>query len=386
MSEDPEAHIHSFSSEVAASAETRVLNNFEEMLKGGKKILFATDFDNTISQDGPSKGEDPRDSVIDPRIKKALIQLQEADIDLAIISARSARKIAQIAQIPGLQVIGTMGWETFKSSKDNPSRGVSVIHESFSPFEKPLTEILEEVRHRFVRDDLKQEIPPHDSESDAIEMEYLSKTGGKVVLERKGVNEAYPEGIYHTYNFNQVDKTERAEFAAHLEQYYIEAFDKALEKHTPSENGDLYRLRLMQKWGIMPNSKSPLDNGRYSSEIGPRAQRAKTGAIIQFMRRPNSTRRHLYFESMEGGYESIIYSGDHIDQDGLVFDVMDRVGKAKYVKGGTLQSIHLWINSDESATRPNSERIHGVSGNARIVEQMATLATAYKTSGESQKT
>lgn len=372
MSEDQEVRIDTSSPpDVIVSGEAQILTNFEKMLESGKKILFATDFDKTISMDGPSKGEDPRDSMVDPNIRESMLKLQEAGIDLAVISARSARKIAQIMHIPGLQVVGTMGWETFHSDRNNPTDGTSLIHESFDKYQKPLTDILQEAREKFLAEDLHVET---EDMSEAVELEYGTPQGGKVVLERKGVNLDYPEGILHTYNFNQVQPNERAVYSQHLKQYYEEAFEKAAEGHD-----DAYRLELMKKCGLLKWPCPPTDPGRFSVEIGPIAQRAKTGPIIQFMRDPSDVKRNRYFQGMKGEYAGIIYAGDHEVQDGRVFDATARVSR----RTGELDAISLWIHTGETAERKNSARVHGVSENARIIEQMATIATAHKASAHS---
>lgn len=352
-------------------SEKEVLQRFEQALKEGKQILLATDFDKTISQDGLSKGEDPRDSQVNPQIQASLQALQKAGVDIAVISARSARKIAEIVTIPGLAIVGTLGWETFHADEQNPTKGVSEIHESFTPYREQLTSVLGEVRKRFLSEDLGVDTKAEDE----IELEYKTPSGQTIVLERKGVNDQYSEGIYHSYNFNQVSVAERVALVSQLRQHYQEVYRNLAERYPPDNpENETFLQSFQQMSGIVPKDNTPEMEGRYSFDIGPLSQQTKSHAIIEFMRQPDDPKRDAYFSHLPGGYETIFYAGDDNVQDGKAF----HAGRlAQRLTQGRRDSVGVWVNQgDVYQPKEVSEyQVMGVAGNAALLGKMTEIAT-----------
>ncbi len=339
-------------SQSISSDKQDILNFIEQLLINNEKIILVLDFDQTISLDGLSKGEDPRDSQIDPVVKDALIRIKKSEVDVAILSARSGQKIVEIIQIPDTIIVGTLGWETY-------TLGVSFVSEHFLAFKDQITKILKHIRESFSK---KKWV------GSEIEIEIDLGKDGKIILERKAVSNLYPEGIMHNYNLNMVNPEKRADLVDLLSKYYFEVIDSL--KETPEFINELKR-----KCGLIPDDHSPEKEGWYSFQIGPISQQAKAHGLIQLMREPNDPKRESYFKNLPGGFTHLIYFGDSN------FDIaaMQAGHNEESLTKGYIDLTGVLIEEGEEAVKKELAdfKIRGVSANAQLLDEIAALVDKY---------
>lgn len=327
------------------------LKQVEDMLKRGGDLAFAADFDQNLSLGGASKGLDPRDSFIHPKAQEAIRDIVEAGRDYVIISSRGARDVARIVNIPGVEIIGSLGWETFVADEKDPRHGRSEIHPQFGPYASQITAILGEVRERFFAEDLHIPVAIPDEPNLALS----SPSGGVVVLQRKGFNEEFKEGITLTWNLNQLGPETRKRYNAKLTEYYEKAFAEVSSPDT--------REALAQLCGIMHR---PGNNGLwYDLEMRPTSQSAKANAMEQLQLPVSDPHRLQHFQHMPG-HKLWIYSGDHIEQDTPVMRLPGVLG--------------IWSRPKDEEYRKVegiNVTVDGVLGNASLHQDMAALVKKY---------
>lgn len=349
---------------IQQEAAFEIVRPYIEEWLSGKKTALAFDFDRTLSRNGQSQGQNPKDSFVDHLALDSLKRLRSKGMPIVIISGRSGRKIAELFQIPKLYIVGTLGWETFTTYKDRPTEDLSSISDKFTPYQCDITRVLKEVRFRLFNDfNISPDL------NDEIELELPTNSGGVIYLERSGVNPLYPEGIMHTWNLNRVIPDERDIFVKKLQQYY----QTILENLDSSDA--LYVTELQRRCGLIPPDKLAQEAGRYSAKIGPISQISKVHAIIQLLRNPNSPqkKRDSCFNNIPFGFDTIIYAGDHPIQDGKVFEAGR---KASLLTRGQKRLFSIWVKHQDlvtSGAKISDITVEGVSGNASLLDQMATF-------------
>jgi len=328
------------------------LEKVETLLKKGGDVAVAADFDENISRPGPSNGRDPRDSQVDPIMRQAMRDVLDTGRDVVIVSSRGARDVARIAGLPGLSVVGTLGWETLDKE------GNSHIHPQFRPFKRQITGILREVRERFLREHLHRKrafiAKPN--------TELVAADGGVIILQSKGYNEEYPEGINATWALSMLDDEVKQTYRNALEQYYNEAFTNYAEPLSEEE-----RATLQELCGFMIRAGQTAEGvPTFDVEIRPTSQGAKALAVEELMKRSDDPTRLESFTGMPS-HAVWIFSGDHIEQD---FPVMQLEG----VMG-------VWSKSPHDRGKPVPEGVaivvDSVSGNAALTTEIASLMARY---------
>lgn len=321
-------------------------------MKEGGDVAIAADFDENISRPGKSNGLDPRDSQVDPVIRQAMQDIVGTGRDVVIVSSRGARDVAHIAGIPGISVIGTLGWETVDTD------GNSHIHPQFRPFQRHITGILHDVRQRFFTEQL------HRDTDIAAEpnSELMTPSGERIILQRKGYNDEFPEGINATWSMSMIDEQERAQYKEVLEQYYNDAFEKyAAELHA------VERTKLQELCGFRIRvGQTALGVSTFDVEIRPTAQEAKAIAVAELMKKHDESSRLENFRDMPS-HANWIFSGDHMEQDIPVMQLDGVMG--------------VWSRSPHDKGKPVPEGVdivvESVSGNAGLMKDIAALMQRF---------
>ncbi len=350
---------------VETSPRQLFLSSVENLLRTGADFGIAADFDQNISRVGSSNGLDPRDSYIDPIVRQAFMDMQTAGKDVVIISSRGARDIARIVDIPGIGIVGTLGWETLDT------KGASHIHPRFHLFQPQITGILQEVRERFFEEQLHRSTEIADEPNTELE----TPEGGRIILQRKGYNPEYPEGINSTWALNLVSLEARENYQQALKQYYQEAFNKYANTFDKAD-----RTKLKEMCGLMIRAGKTTDGlPTLDVEIRPTSQGAKAKAMIQLMREPIDPKRQVHFKDMP--YHNFwIYSGDHPKQDGPPMRAGHTAYKFTRGKRGVLGIWSKPAHEQEQPIRGVDVVVDSVSGNAELMKDAAALITRYATS------
>ncbi len=341
------------------------LRAFETLQQENADFGIAADYDQNISREGKSQGLDPTYSYIDPVARQAFHDMRDAGKDVVIISSRGARDIARIVDVPGISIVGSLGWETFVTDKNDSARGISHIHPLYKPYQSQITSILGDVRKKFLEQELG--IAPAEIETEP-NLKFTTADGGIVVVQRKGFNPEYPEGINLTWNLNQVSANARARYRMALEKHYRDAFAKYSEGLNENESARLKELCSI----IFREGKTSNDVSTFDVEVRPISQGAKAKAIIQLMRDPTDPKRLECFQHMS--YHSIwIYSGDQAQQDGPPM----RAGHTAYaLTHGKRGVIGVWskpLDEPYRDIRGVDITVAGVAGNIALLADMAKL-------------
>lgn len=254
----------------------------EATIQSGRRVAFFNDFDKTVSQDGPSGGENPFDTILDPDAGNALREISNAGGIIGAISNRSGGQIAARYQDAGIDNpfdIGTYGFEKY-----NPLTHVSIVDNRFQPYHKIITQTLQGVRMG-----LLETINPKLSEMNTQFVEVTLPTPyGPIYLENKALNARFSddpharltEGLAQVYNFNRVNP----EYRAHLVQTMHQLFTKSLEQALQNNDSDIDQSKVMQLWGIAKTNDDPAKPGRYSFSIEPRSKLGKGFGFTQLFR------------------------------------------------------------------------------------------------------
>lgn len=326
--------------------EQRIFNTVDSYLKEGRDFGIAADFDENIARSG----------TIDPEIRQAFIDMIVNGTEVVIISSRGAKDIAQRVDIPGVSIVGTLGWETLDKN------GQSRINEKFKPFQSQITGILRDVRERFLTEQLNRSTEVADEPN--IELE--TPDGKSINLQRKGYNEEYPEGINSTWALSLLSHEAQDKYKEALKGYYQEAFDKYAASMTEKDKITLKALCGFQlREGKTSDGLQTLD-----VEIRPTSQITKSKAMIQLMRDTGDPKRQRNFEGMPY-HPAWIYSGDHVEQDGRPM----RAGHtADFLSGGKRKMLGIWtkpLHEEEKAVSGVDVIVNGVAGNAKIIIEIA---------------
>jgi len=245
----------------------------------GGVIVLGNDIDLTLSTGGPQGEDDPRRTAIRTDSGAALRALEARGHIIGIVTNRSGRQAARMLAEQGVraaEIVGTYGLETFHADVSAPSLGVATVDARFAPYAAAITSIL-----RGVRETVYADIGLHEDPGNAVEIEAPTQAG-PLLIERKAVCDAFPEGLAHVYNVNLiVDRPYRARLLARAEQRY----------HALAA-GSLAGRPLGRIWGLLPPdppSATPQDT-RFSWTLGPSIARGKAAGMIALLR---ATRRRV---------------------------------------------------------------------------------------------
>lgn len=337
------------------------LERVRTLVQNHASLGIAADYDHNISKQGPSHGRDPRDSTVNPDIHQAFSDMIQAGTDVVIVSSRGARDIARIVNIPGISIVGSLGWETLDRN------GESHIHPRFKPFEPQITGILQEVRERFFAEQLGRSPDIVDEPN----TELATPSGDTIILQRKGYNSEYPEGINATWSLSLLPEEKRATYKTALERYYVEAFNKFTADWNKSDKATLREMcNFMLQQGKTADGIPTLD-----VEIRPASQGAKAKAIVQLMREPDDPKRQEHFMAMPS-HAYWIYSGDHDVQDSAPM----RAGRTAHkLSQGKRDVIGIWSkpsHQEEKEVRGVDVIVNSVAGNAALMKETAAIIAA----------
>lgn len=330
------------------SPEGKVLETVNKYLNEGKAFGIAADFDENIARGG----------TIDPEIRQAFIDMVASGKEVVIISSRGAKDVAERVSIPGVSIIGTLGWETLDKN------GQSHINERFRPFQPQITGILRDVRGRF----LTEQLGKPTEVADEPNIELRTPEGQGINLQRKGYNDEYPEGINLTLALSLLPKEAQTKYGEVLKGYYDEAFDKYTASMPKEDKATLRELCGFQfRDGQTSDGKQTHD-----VEIRPTSQTAKSKAMIQLMREEGDPKREANFGDMPY-HSNWIYSGDSADQDGHAM----RVGhSADFLSHGKRKMLDIWskpLHEEGRPVRGVDVVVDGVNENAGLMTKIADM-------------
>jgi hydroxymethylpyrimidine pyrophosphatase-like HAD family hydrolase len=338
-----------------------LLEGVRFMQEKGIRFGVALDFDGNIALEGKSNGLDPRDSYVHPEAKQALIDIQKAGVAVVVISSRGAADVAQRIAIPGIQYVGSLGWETYVPDSEDLTKGVSLIHPQFLPYQTQITSILHEVRTRFTTD--------LGHSTDLENVPNIAIPAGRdstVIMQRKGYNSQFPEGINITWALNMVPDDKKTQYLQAITQYFEEAFTKQTDGLTQTQIEELKQLcGLVSREGMTTDGHKTLD-----VEIRPLSNAAKAEAMTQLLAIGDSLEHFVPMPKAD----IWIFSGDHTQQD---WPVMERGHQIAQETQGKKGVIGVWSKSqfDNVEKVPDfvDVVVDGVFGNAALLKEMAAV-------------
>lgn len=341
--------------EEAPLSEEESLSKFQEMFENSEHLALVTDLDGTVLP----FAENPMDCKIDPVAKAAMEKLSEAGIPVIVMTGRSGADGAKMIEIPDATVIGTAGWEVYKD-------GVSHVHEKFNPFSEELANLLRQIREATM---VEIGYDASQYEPDSITSE-LPSPDGPVVLERKAVNERFPEGLSQTYNLNRVTSNRWAEIVEMARRIFEESASdglKAVFKFEPSESINL-------------------ESKTCGFSVSPYAGEGKEKSLIQVLRsdsdinpRTNEPKRHEYFRGVEGGFDGVIFLGDS-DQDARALRAthLTAVIAGRRSAGVVVAKSEVVGSGGQQRAVKNADvAVEGIEGNGRLLRRIAELCDRY---------
>lgn len=324
------------------------LERVKGLLARNEDFGIAVDYDDNIAQHGE----------INPIARQALIDMVTAGKKVVVVSSRGAKDVAQRVDIPGISIVGTLGWETLDEN------GQSRIHSRFKPFSSQITGILKDVRERFFTEQLHMSIEIADEPNTRLAI----SEGSSINLQRKGYNEEYPEGINSTWALTELKAETQIKYQKILEEYYHEAFDK----YTASLS-DIDKIKLQELCSFMLRAgKNPDGLPTLDVEIRPKSQIAKAIAIIQLMREQQDPKRQENFANMPYS-PNWIFSGDTLTQDA---PPMRAGNTANALTKGKRSMIGVWSRPSHlelQNARGVDFTVDGVAANAELLKDTAKL-------------
>ncbi|MEK7559602.1 MAG: hypothetical protein AAB521_04820 [Patescibacteria group bacterium] len=339
--------------------EEKVLKEVDKYLEEGRDFGIAADYDKTIADDSAK---------INPEIRQAFIDMIASGREVVIISSRGAGDVVKKVGIPGVSVIGTLGWETLDKN------GKSHINEKFKPYQPQITGILRDVRERFLKEQLGR--PIEVSNDPNIELD--TPEGQGINLQRKGYNEEYPEGINLTLALSNLPPEAQERYGKALELYYNEAFSKQAALMSAKDQAALKELcGFKLRDGMTSDGKKTFD-----VEIRPTSQISKSKALIQLMRESEDPKRQAHFKDMPF-HANWIYAGDHAEQDGPVMRAGHTADSLSQGKRGIFGIWSKPPNEEERAVRGVDAVVDGVTGNAKLMTEIASKVKQHSSSEQS---
>lgn len=335
----------------------KLFTAIKETLQKGQRIAIINDFDDTVSSDGPSKGDNPFDRVMHAEAGQALAAIENSGGIIGAISNRSGEQIAGRYYQAGIKkpfIVGTYGFEVYQPDTANPNIGKSVIDARFNPFRKPITLILSEVKKG-----LLTEMDATVSKTDTPEVT-ISTPVGPIYLENKGLNREFTEGIAQVYNLNHINPQVRTRIVERIKESYSIALDEILQQN--AINVDVFK----RTWGMSESNNSPDQPGRYSISIEPLVRQGKAYGMTRLLRAVQNS--SLYPEPIG----LIMYGGDaNADAEAM------RAGKLleRYAKG-RVKSVGVWVypNHEQAHVRHASDMvISGVDAYARTLQELSSV-------------
>lgn len=319
-------------------------------------IVCGNDIDLTLSA-GTRQGEDdPRKTAIREDTGAALRALEAHGHIVGIITNRSGRQAARLLAERGIQaaeIVGTYGMEVFHADASDPDLGTATVDARFAPYARPITTVL-----RAVREGLYRELGRPDEPGRAVEVEIPTATG-PLLLERKAVCAAFPEGLAHVYNFNLVaDKRERARYVARLEEGYQAA---ARDAFAGTDSRPI--------WGVAPPETTPRDD-RYSWAMEPLIAQGKGYGMTALIR---AARRRLSAAQCIG---MVTFAGDS-NADGEAMRGARLIAACARREQGRerLRTLGIWVRPEGKDAPVARERadiaVDGPEGYARFLLRLA---------------
>jgi len=332
-----------------------VLEAARRLAARGGVIVLGNDIDLTLSTGGPQGEDDPRRTAIRPDTGAALRALEARGHIIGIVTNRSGRQAARMLAERGVraaEIVGTYGLETFHADTLVPSLGVATVDARFAPYAETITTIL-----RGVRETVYADIGLHEDLGNAVEVE-AATAAGPLLIERKAVCDAFPEGLAHVYNVNLIaDRPYRARLLARAEQRY-----RALAAQS------LAGQPLGRIWGLLPPDPpgaTPHD-ARFSWTLGPSISRGKAGGMIALLR---VARRRV---ADPARIEMVTFAGDS-DADAAAMRAAHLV--ATVAGRERVRALGVWVRA-MGIDAPLAEReaditVDGPDGYARLLADLA---------------
>lgn len=304
----------------------------KEAVSKNELMLIINDIDLTISTGGSNGELDPRNTYYNDASAQALAEIEKKGHILGFITNRSGQQVVRMNKKAGINksiIVGTYGYELFKSDLNHPTSGESFIDESIEIYRPEISHILTALRENLFR---RLKLSKDIFEETEVEIKTLH---GSIILERKGVNSDYPEGLAAVYNFNLVESGVRSEIAAGMLSDYENMFKLLI-----SEN---YRLGLMLKhiWGHLPAEESPEKPGKFSLRFEPLNKKSK----IIGMRKIFAEVKNLLPENQHIG--TIIMAGDSDEDFEAVIEAKHLVN-GQYSNGFKKPQVYgIWVKPPE---------------------------------------
>ena len=337
------------------SERQNVLEAARRLAARGGVIVLGNDIDLTLSTGGPQGEDDPRRTAIRPDSGAALRALEARGHIIGIVTNRSGWQAARMLAERGVcaaEIVGTYGLETFHADASAPSLGVATVDARFAPYAQAITSIL-----RGVREAVYADIGLHEDPGNAVEIATYTPMG-PLLIERKAVCDAFPEGLAHVYNVNLIaDRPYRARLLARAELRYRVLAAESLAGRP-----------LGRIWGLLPPDPpgaTPHD-ARFSWTLGPSIARGKAAGMIALLR---AARRRVAHPARIG---LVTFAGDS-DADAAAMRAAHLV--AMVAGQGRVRALGVWVCPVEGGA-PLTQReadiaVDGTDGYARLLADLA---------------
>lgn len=338
---------------------TELYQLVKDVKSSDKRVLIINDFDGTVSQNGPSGGKNPFDTILHPDCGKALLVMQQHGAIIGAISNRSGTQIARFYQAAGFEkppyIMGTYGMELYEPEVDNPRQGNTTVDPRFEEYKDLITKILLNLRTQ-----LLQYINFSGSfDVGAIEVELPSQFG-PIFIENKAACLEYPAGLVNVYNLNRVEPPARVELVQKMDEWF---------KKFVGQISDQDRLAsLLKIWGINKYG-DPGDKGNYTWSIEPLFLEGKAEGMGRLFSEIEK-REQLFLP-----FGLIMYAGDS-DMDA------GAMNEARNIANSTnhhMEAVGIWVESSEGQTlaeQTSDIQLNSVDEYAKVLTQMARVLAA----------
>jgi len=266
-----------------------VMPKLKEMIQRGDKVAIVTDLDGTVLLGHI----DPMSVKMDEVAQNSLVRLHNSGVTVIAATGRAGAEAAKLMKVPGAYIIGTGGWELFETDQDDSTKGRSIIDERLVANHEDITFLLASVRQ-----DFQAFIHAQDSQSgDALTFPVKTQYG-QMTFEKKGVNDDFPEGIGHGYNFARIENLETRERLAQL-------IKKLYDYYFPESLKPFYEIDISA------------NNQNVAVEIRPLHQKGKARSLIQILRKKTDTnpftgenKRSGLYGDIPDGFDTLLFFGD----------------------------------------------------------------------------
>lgn len=333
------------------------LSRFESMLDQAETLAFITDLDGTVLPFAAN----PMDCRIDPKAHTALQRIEKSGISIFVMTGRSGADGAKMIDMPSAVIVGTSGWEVYQN-------GVSRVHERFDPYAAELKTLLQKIRETVVA---KMGLEPNQFITEEITNE-LSSEAGPIVLERKAVNDIYPEGLSQTYNLNRFDPARWDEL--------MESSQSVFDSEASDQLKEIFKF----------DGSVDREKGTAGFSIAPFSGEGKERSLLQVLRSDQDEdfttgqpKRQKYFRGLPGGFDGAVYFGDS-DQDARALRAahLTALLAGRHSAGVVVFKTETNGAGQTRALKAADVSVDDIQGNAELLTKLADICEQKRPASE----